>query len=255
LRTRHELFGRDILIGNGVTMTFLSLMYNSTGYITGHVIPIDLTEIPVNPPTRRIDFPLGFMPYCRITGKDYTYILEPHQLDMPIELHGIHTRVSSIGMVGDNLHVQLYQPRPTYSVFSGLDLRSNVPQQAQPQERSPREPEITPEEEENRERRAERSNPEQRTHANNSLIFNLAPDGTAYQGFFNREAKFPLFSGGFSDNQYQELIWFGVGDQATRADFYLTGIFYNSDSIWLDWTASFNVDTPAPIPNEDGTFG
>ena len=241
LHTRHFIGNDDVIVDDKITVTFLSLIYNNTGYIDDHPVAIDLSTIPVNPPLQRIDFtesPIGVVPKCPTENVYFAYILEPHKQDLPVGIEGIHTIISNIALVDGNLHIQTYQPRPTYSTFSVLQLRRNGSEQMQAAE-----PEFDDNltAEENRALLIEHWERRQQTtlHFNNALMFNLDKNGGAYQYTYAREAKFPTFAGFFSDNQFQEYVWNNVGD--TLDELSLIGTFFHSDSIWLDWTVSFGV--------------
>ncbi|MCL1844264.1 MAG: hypothetical protein FWF79_10670 [Defluviitaleaceae bacterium] len=236
LHTRHPI-GRDDVISDGeVTITFLEIMYNSTDYINDVPIPLDLNALPENPAHRRISFdeqPTGaVLPFCPINEDYFSYVLEPFQLNIPVGAPGINARISSAGFINGNLHVQLYQPRPTYSAFSALHLRN--PGAATQTDFDPNNPEEL--------MRARQEHIAAFSGAEatvlHSLIFNLLPDGTATQDFFYRESKFPITAGNFNNNQMQEFIW---ANREPGDNLNLTGTFYNHDAIWLDWTTTFST--------------
>jgi hypothetical protein len=197
LRTRHRLHGRtDVFVDDSVTITFTELTFNSTGYID-HQINLDLTAVSADAPYLSVMFEGSAEPL---------YILEPFHANIPIGLPGIRAKISSVGLIGGNLHVQIYQPRPSYSAFSTLFL----------------------------------SSPQDRTRPSRAFIFNLREDGILYNDSFAREAKHPTNSGYFARNDFQEFIWFDF-DPESLDSLYLSGIFYDNDSIWLDWTTTFAV--------------
>jgi len=212
LRTRQELRGRqDVFINDEITITFHELAYNETGYIDNHVIDIDLSTISLDTPFTRTVFEGGnwsrAVQFCEYENEYVFYILEPFNLDIPVGIDGIRTRISSIGIINGNLHVQTYQPRPSYIAFSALDLQHSS---------------------------------SRRMRSCYSTIFNLSPEGVAYNKSFARESIFPIFRGFFSINDFQEYVWTNV-DVSNLANLQLTGIFSDSYRVWLDWTTTFSV--------------
>jgi len=205
LRTTQRIDAENIMDGE-IIITFLEMVYNSTGYISNHPINFDFSSINFNTPYMHIKFDEIFLASNEDVRNYGINVLEPMYLDIPVELPGIHTRISGIGIISGNLHVQTYQPRPTYSSFSTITLQSD----------------------------------DKQLQAHDTLLFNLSADGTAYQGFYNRESRFHLFSGGFGDNQFQEYIWHDI-NQYDLSNLSLIGIFYHSDRVWLEWTTSFSV--------------
>jgi len=204
LRTTQQIDFENIIDGE-ITITFLEMVYNSTGYISDHSIDVDFYSINFNAPYMHITFDEVFLTSNEDVENYGIHVLRPMYLDIPVGLSGIHTRISSIGIIDGNLHVQTYQPRPTYSSFSAIKLRSG-------------------------------------DAVGDTLLFNLAPDGTAYQGFYNRQSQFHLFSGGFGDNQFQEYIWHNININ-DLSNLSLIGTFYHSDRIWLEWTTSFSIES------------
>jgi hypothetical protein len=256
LRTRQNLYGReDVFANNQVTITFTELTYNETGYIDDHIIDFDFATIPLNAPYQRTIFEGGSwsnaVQFCEYENEYVFYMLEPFQLDMPLGLDGIRTRISSIGIINGNLHIQTYQPRPSYIAFSALRLQNvNAQQDERELEELLRgnEERLQTLDETEHDIDAIRQFMEARIRqrfnqgdSSYSTIFNLSPEGRAYNYTFSREAKHPINRGHFSISDFQEYVWTNINVNDLE-NLQLTGIFSDNYSVWLDWTTSFFVN-------------
>ncbi|MCL2388590.1 MAG: hypothetical protein FWC89_13745 [Defluviitaleaceae bacterium] len=265
LRNRFDIQNDDIFMDGEVTITFGQLRYNDTSYMRTP-INLDLSTVTQDPETIRIVFDSDLEWIIGISETYLQYqlqtegidILKPNQNPVPLNLQGIRTQITAVGIIDGNLHVQIYTPPPFYETFAAISLQvpGLQPMQAQavrrledgsvvmsdgsirnvdgtitvaaeviaPEGATPWEEELTL----------------ITRHANMALMFNLRPDNTAYQSMFNRESKFPVLAGGFSNNLFQEYVWYDV-DLNNLQDYTLYGIFHNADVVWLEWTTSFEV--------------
>jgi len=207
-----------VLASGALNLTVMSVQYNA-GYVDLR-LDLDLSQVPVlsNDEIRMLtnadlaeDFPEWMFIYNNRELLASTGAAMPHVgiTNWEIDNDRIGMQISSIGIIGDSLHVLMYEPLPHYSNFSGVFL-------------------VGP--------------GGDRIWASNSMLFNLCPSGNLYDSYFYRDTAISIYSmGRFSSNSYQLLVFDGI-DLDNLGRYSLEGIFDTGYSIWLEWTAVIDIE-------------
>ena len=215
------LVPEDVVRNGAVTITVTHVGFN-VDYLDNPRIGFDLGTVQVLASDEiwlvtKSDFPEDFPFEWQFPSAEDRELLESTGVPLPqigllnweIDVHRVDTQISSIGIIDEKLYIVQWEPMPHYSKFSGLSLRG----------------------------------PNGDTiHANRSLLFNLCPDGTFYQGMYRRDTAISLFGEGyFSNNPYQILIFEDL-DLNRLGEYSISGIFATGYSVWLEWTTTFPVE-------------
>ena len=90
--------------------------------VTSQPTVLFITDYPHGGPSAPLDEMLEFWASMRTDGM---LILEPHLHDIKLGLPGIETIISSIGIIGDKLHIQTYEPFPDWSKSSYMMIKDS----------------------------------------------------------------------------------------------------------------------------------
>jgi len=208
----------EVVLSSGMlNLTVTSVSYNA-GYVD-HRLGLDLAQVPVlsDDDIRVItntDLAEDFPEWMFIM--DNRELLDTTGVAMPrvglnnweIDHDRVGVRISSIGIIGDSLHIIMYEPLPHYSNFSGVFLVD--------------------------------SNGD-RVWSGSSMLFSLCENGNFYDRYYYRDTAISIYSmGRFSSNPYQLLVFDGL-DLDNLGSYRLEGIFDTGYSIWLEWTAIIDL--------------
>ena len=123
---KREIFDHSV-VGLDLTYSLKGLNFDMLRYTDDEInVEFDLTLVKNQPSVLFIsENPRGgrgdhdeYMAFRELMKTEGMNVLHPHLHDIELGLFGIETRISSIGIIDDRLHIQTYEPSPDWSKSS-----------------------------------------------------------------------------------------------------------------------------------------